>query len=254
MTATSFRIVIPARHDSTRLPGKPLIEVAGRPLVEHVWRSACAAGAEEVLIATDDRRIAEVAENFGAHTCLTRSDHASGTDRLAEVAARAEWDDDAIVVNLQGDEPLTPPAVLQQVAANLAAHPQASMATLATPFTTAEDVADPNLVKVVTDHAGYALYFSRSPVPFDRDRRQVGGTGDRSPHWRHIGLYAYRCGFLRRYTELPVPDIERREALEQLRALWHGYRIHVAEAVALPAAGVDTAADIERVARLLATD
>lgn len=254
MTAAGFRIVIPARHDSTRLPGKPLIEVAGRPLVEHVWRCACAAGADEVLIATDDARIAEVTEGFGARTCLTRSDHASGTDRLAEVAANAEWDDDAIVVNLQGDEPLTPPAVLAQVAANLAAHPAASMATLATPFTATEDVADPNLVKVVTDHGGYALYFSRSPIPFDRDGRGHGATDDPPPYWRHIGIYAYRCGFLRRYAELPVPDLERREALEQLRALWHGHRIHVADAVALPAAGVDTAADIDRVARLLAAD
>jgi len=238
----SFRIAIPARFGASRLPGKPLLDIAGRPLIEHVWRRALASGASEVVIATDDERIAATAEGFGAEVCMTRADHASGTDRLAEVADLREWPDDAIVVNLQGDEPLTPPALLDQVAARLAAATDAAIATLATSLAPHEQVGDPNLVKVVTDHAGYALYFSRAPIPFDR----VQGTGAAGAR-RHIGIYAYRRAFLRDYARLSPAPIEQCESLEQLRALWHGYRIQVADAVELPAAGVDTHADIERV-------
>lgn len=247
MTArTPFRIAIPARHDSSRLPGKPLIVIAGRPLIEHVWRRARAAGAREVIIATDDERIARTARAFGADVCLTRADHVSGTDRLGEVVEQRGWDDDDIVVNLQGDEPLTPPAILAQVADNLAAHADAAIATLATPFTVAAEIPDPGMVKVVTDARGYALYFSRAAIPFDRD-----GRHQPSDFWRHVGIYAYRCAFLRHYAMLKPAPIERRESLEQLRALWHGYRIHVAAAVDLPGPGIDTPADIERVASAL---
>ena len=242
---TGFRIAIPARYASTRFPGKPLIRLAGRTMLEHVWRRACEAGATEVVVATDDHRIAKTATAFGADVCLTRADHASGTDRLAEVAAMRGWTDDAIVVNLQGDEPLTPPAVLAQVAGDLAAHDDADLATLAVPLTKADELHEPNIVKVVTDRDGYALYFSRAPIPFPR--------GECLPGRRHLGIYAYRVGFLRHYTELAPAPLERAEQLEQLRALWYGHRIHVAEAAAVPAAGVDAPADVERVEAALAS-
>lgn len=240
-----FRIAIPARHGSTRFPGKPLAPIAGRPMLEHVWTRASEAGAAEIVIATDDRRIADAAEGFGATVCLTRDDHASGTDRLAEVVARRGWPDDAIVVNLQGDEPLMPPALLAQVAADLAAHPAAAIATLAVPLGAGEDRDDPNVVKVVTDRDGYALYFSRAPIPYAR------GESSAVPR-RHLGIYAYRAAFLRRFTGLEPAPIERAEQLEQLRALWHGERIHVAEAETVPAPGVDAPGDVERVEAALA--
>ncbi len=242
----TIRIAIPARYDSTRLPGKPLVRIHGRPLLEHVWRCACAVGADEVVVATDDERVVEAATAFGAKVCLTGSDHTSGTERLAEVAREQAWAAHDIVVNLQGDEPLTPPAVLRQVARNLEAHPDAAIATLATPMGRGEDPANANLVKVVTDGHGRALYFSRAPIPCDRDTSRPPGD-----YWRHIGLYAYRCEFLQQYARLAPVEIEQRESLEQLRALWHGFRIHVDVACEVPGAGVDTPEDLERVAPLL---
>lgn len=242
----NVRIAIPARYASSRLPGKPLIEIAGRPLIEHVWRRARAAGAQQVVIATDDERIATAASAFGASVCATRSDHASGTDRIAEVAERFGWAADDIVVNLQGDEPLTPAAALVQVADLLASGGDAAMATLATPCTSAAEVADPNVVKVVTDAAGHALYFSRAAIPWAR-----GETPEPAAYWRHVGLYAYRCAFLRQYAGLSPGPQERVESLEQLRALWHGFRIRVGQARALPGPGVDAPADIARVAAAL---
>ncbi len=241
--STAFRVAIPARYGSTRFPGKPLITLAGRPLIEHVWRCGCDAGASEVVIATDDARIADAARRFGAEVAVTGSAHASGTDRLAEVAANRGWGDDDIVVNLQGDEPLTPPAILAQVAADLEAAPDAPMATLAAPLAS-EDADDPNTVKLVTDARGFALYFSRAPIPCWRDGRSAGTEAYR----RHLGIYAYRAGFLRRFATLPPAPLEQAERLEQLRALWHGYGIHVADAVALPGAGLDTPEDVERIA------
>ncbi len=240
-----FRIAIPARHGSTRFPGKPLAPIAGRPMLEHVWRRASEAGAAEIVVATDDRRVAETAARFGASVCLTRDDHASGTDRLAEVVATRGWPEDAIVVNLQGDEPLMPPALLAQVAADLAARPDAAIATLAVPLGAAADRADPNVVKVVTDRHGCALYFSRAPIPYARDE---SGAAPR----RHLGIYAYRAAFLRRFTGLEPAPLEVAEQLEQLRALWHGERIHVAAAEAVPAAGVDAPEDVARVEAVLA--
>mgnify|MGYP006423696891 CR=1 FL=1 len=242
--STPFRIAIPARYGASRFPGKPLAGIAGRTMLEHVWSRGCAAGALEVVIATDDERIAETARGFGADVCLTRADHPSGTDRLAQVAAERGWPDDAIVVNLQGDEPLTPPALLRQVAEDLAAYSDAALATLAAPLAAA-DRDEPNIVKVVTDRAGYALYFSRAPIPYPR-------VAESAQPRRHLGLYAYRADFLRRFTALEPAPIERAEQLEQLRALWHGERIHVADAAAVPAAGVDAPADIERVEAALA--
>lgn len=238
--STSFRVAIPARYASTRFPGKPLTRIAGRPMLEHVWLRACEAGAEEVVVATDDDRIATAADGFGATVCMTRADHPSGTDRLAEVARARRWPDDAIVVNLQGDEPLMPPVVLRQVAEDLATFADAALATLAVPLGNAGERDEPNIVKVVTDRAGYALYFSRAPIPYPR-------TPNAAEAHRHLGIYAYRAGFLRRFSGLEPAPIERAEQLEQLRALWHGHRIHVTAAAAIPAAGVDDPGDVARV-------
>ena len=238
-----FCVAIPARYGATRFPGKPLAEIAGKPMLQHVWERACEAGAESVVIATDDERISVAATAFGADVCMTRDDHRSGTDRLAEVAQSRGWSDDTIVVNLQGDEPLTPPVVLAQVADDLAAWPSASMATLATPLEDRARVDDPNVVKVVTDIDGFALYFSRAAIPYGRDDDAANGSILR----RHLGIYAYRAGFLQKFTQLAPARLEQLERLEQLRVLAHGYRIHVADAVAIPAAGVDTPEDIARV-------
>lgn len=246
--SVAFRIAIPARYASTRYPGKPLVALRGRPLLEHVWRRACEAGADAVVVATDDERIATVARAFGADVCLTAADHASGTDRVAEVAAARGWADDDIVVNLQGDEPLTPPALLAQVAADLGERADASVATLATPLDTDGRADDPDLVKVVTDARGYALYFSRAPIPWWRDGRPAAPD---PATLRHLGIYAYRAGFLRAFAGLAPAPLERAERLEQLRALWHGYRIHVVEAAAIPGAGIDAPGDVEQVERAL---
>ncbi len=249
----NFKVIIPARYGSSRLPGKPLRELAGRPMVEHAYRRACESGADQVVIATDDARIEAVARGFGAAVELTKPEHPSGTDRLAEVVGRLKWSDDAIIVNLQGDEPLMPPALIRQVAENLAAQTLASIATLCTPILEATAFFDPNVVKVVSDGAGYALYFSRAPIPWSRDA--FVHTRDRLPagvdHRRHLGLYAYRASFLRAYSTLTPAPLEGIEMLEQLRALWHGYRIHVADAVTAPGPGVDVEADVRRVERLL---
>lgn len=250
---TGFKVVIPARYGSTRLPGKPLRLLAGRPMVEHVYRRARESGAAQVVIATDDARIETAARGFGAEVVLTSPDHPSGTDRLAEVVDRLGWVDDSVVVNVQGDEPLMPPALIRQVADNLAAHPEAAIATLGTPLDDAAEFFDPNVVKVVADRQGLALYFSRAPIPWDRDGFVRGR--DRLPpgipHRRHLGLYAYRAAFLRAYRDLEPAPLERSEMLEQLRALWHGYRIHVADAVAQPGPGVDVETDAQRVEALL---
>ncbi len=248
-----FRVAIPARHASTRLPGKPLRLLAGRTLIEHVYRQALASGALEVVIATDDPRIREAAEGFGAIVCMTASDHPSGTDRLAEVADQRGWPDEAVIVNLQGDEPQMPPALIHRVAAELENHPDAGVATLCTRIHDPAEVFDPNVVKVVRDARGDALYFSRAPIPWNREAFQNDGEiGFVLPagvaYWRHIGLYAYRAAVLRRYPHLALAPAEQVEALEQLRALWHGIRIHVAEAAEAPPPGVDTEADLARVA------
>lgn len=250
-----FHVVIPARYGSTRLPGKPLLDIAGKPMIRHVYERATESGAVEVVIATDDARIADAAAGFGARVCMTAATHNSGTDRIAEAARTAGWPDDAIVVNLQGDEPLMPPALLAQVAGALEAQPDADTATLAAPLDAVEQLFDPNVVKVVCDRQGMALYFSRATIPWKRDLFRTDTVP--APAWadgvmRHLGIYAYRAGFLARYAGLPVSPLETAESLEQLRILWNGGRIVVAVAVKAPPAGVDTRADLERVSRVLA--
>jgi len=239
----AFTVVIPARYASTRLPGKPLASIGQRPMLQHVWERAGASAAGRVVIATDDTRIRDAAAGWGADARLTRDDHPSGTDRLAEVAAGLDLDDDAIVVNVQGDEPLIPPAVIDQVADNLRQRLWASVATLCEPLGSREQLNNPNVVKVVVDSAGRALYFSRAPVPYPRDA-EAAGPG--APWRRHIGLYAYRAGFLRRFVDWPVAPPEALEQLEQLRALYHGEAIHVDDACRPVPGGVDTAEDLER--------
>ncbi len=244
-----YKVVIPARYAASRLPGKPLLEILGKPLIRHVYERALTTAAEQVLIATDDARIAAVCQDFGAEVVMTRADHRSGTDRLAEVIAARGWSDDTLVVNLQGDEPCMPPALVDQVAENLAGHERVGMATLAYPIHDLEALFDPHLVKVVTDAQGYALYFSRAPIPWHRDTFQ-GGRQVLPPgggFLRHIGLYAYRAAFLARFVAWPPAPLELAESLEQLRVLWHGEGIHVGLATEEPGLGVDTPADVQRV-------
>jgi 3-deoxy-manno-octulosonate cytidylyltransferase (CMP-KDO synthetase) len=247
--ALRFKVVIPARYASSRLPGKPLLDIAGKPMIQHVYERAAASGAEQVVIATDDARILAAVERFGAQGCMTSDRHHSGTDRLAEVADRLGYGDADIVVNLQGDEPLMPVRVIRQVAGNLAANAWSSVATLAERIRSAGELFDPHVVKVVFDQGGSALYFTRAAVPWDRDAFAVSTAElpPRSLHYRHLGLYAYRVGFLRQYVSWPPCALEQIESLEQLRVLWHGQRIHVAEAAEHPPAGVDTPQDLERV-------
>ncbi len=253
MTAT-FHIVIPARHASTRLPGKPLRDILGQPMVQRVYRQAMAAGALSVTVATDDERIREVVAGFGGRVVMTFPRHPSGTDRLEEVARLLSLEDDAIVVNVQGDEPLIPPEVIRQVAVNLAANPGAAVATLWEPIQRAEDFANPNIVKVVCDARGMALYFSRAPIPWPRDPRLAGSEALPPGHGarRHLGIYAYRARELREFVTWPVAPIEADESLEQLRFLWHGRPIHVAEACMAVPGGVDTEEDLRRVIAHLA--
>ncbi|PKO84216.1 MAG: 3-deoxy-manno-octulosonate cytidylyltransferase [Betaproteobacteria bacterium HGW-Betaproteobacteria-11] len=247
-----FRVVIPARWASTRLPGKPLADIGGKPMVVRVAEAAAASGAREVLIAADDQRIIDAATTHGRQALLTRNDHLSGTDRLAEVVDRQGWMDETIVVNVQGDEPLIDPALIAQVAAALAQDRAAAIATAAHPLTAIAEFLDPNVVKVVVDEHGRALYFSRAPIPWPRDAFAMGSKllPDGFMARRHIGLYAYRAGFLRHYGGLASPPAEQWEALEQLRALGHGYVIHVIDCQGRPQGGVDTPEDLARVRRL----
>jgi 3-deoxy-manno-octulosonate cytidylyltransferase (CMP-KDO synthetase) len=249
-----FTVVIPARYASSRLPGKPLADIAGKPMVVHVAERARESGAHEVLIATDDERILRAAQAHGQQAVMTRSDHASGTDRLAEVAQLRGWETQRIVVNVQGDEPRIAPELIREVAEALAAHPEAGMSTAAHPIRDAAELFDPNCVKVVLGRDGQALYFSRAPIPWARDAfaRDRGSVPAGLPVYRHIGLYAYRCAFLRGYAQLEAPAIERFEALEQLRAVWHGHRIAVTITERSPEPGVDTPHDLEAVRRLFA--
>ncbi|WP_206613406.1 3-deoxy-manno-octulosonate cytidylyltransferase [Parahaliea mediterranea] len=249
-----FSVVIPARYASTRLPGKPLQLIAGLPMIQRVWQQARASGAGRVVIATDDARIADCAAGFGAEVCMTRGDHPSGTDRLQEVAAQLGFADDHIVVNVQGDEPLIPPTVIDQVAANLARHPDAGIATLCEAIDSLDALRDPNVVKVVAGQSGMALYFSRATIPWPRDAGAAAGDLQTMPMgdwYRHIGIYAYRTDFLHRYIDWEPAPLEQLEQLEQLRALYHGVGIHVEEARAAVPGGVDTPADLERLRRYL---
>jgi len=243
--------VIPARYASTRFPGKPLVLIGAKPMLQHTYECALKAGAREVIVATDDARIRDAAEKFGAQVCMTSSEHPSGTDRLAEVCAQRGWCDDDIIVNLQGDEPLTPAVLLQQVANNLARHPAAGMATLSTPVLHKDDVFDPNVVKVVADQQGYALYFSRATIPWNRDRASSLDESLIQQYQRHLGIYAYRAGFLRAYSTMLPCVLEQTEKLEQLRALYYGVKIHVEPACSLPGPGIDTPDDLNKIQKLL---
>ena len=248
----AFVVAIPARYGSQRLPGKPLLPIAGLPMVVHVARRALEAGAVEVVVATDDRRIELALADSGVRVAMTRSEHASGSDRIAEVAVQRGWPDDTIVVNLQGDEPLAPASGIRRVARALA-ESTAPMATLATALITPEELFDPNCVKVVRDDHGQALYISRAPMPWPRDafavdRKQLP---DGVPFLRHIGIYAYRAGFLRQLTALKRTPLEKAESLEQLRVLEHGHAIAVALAPEPFPAGVDTIEDLIRVDRIV---
>lgn len=248
-----FTVVIPARYASTRLPGKPLADIGGKPMVVRVAERASKSGASDVVVATDDRRILEAVTAHGFRALMTRTDHASGTDRLAEVAKKLRLPARHIVVNVQGDEPLIAPALIRRVAENLAAHREAAISTAACRIRDAADIANPNVVKVVTDRNGLALYFSRAPIPYARDAWAAGKPGRvlpaGLPALRHLGIYAYRCSFLHAYNRLAPAAIEQFEALEQLRALAHGYRISVAVSGAAPHPGVDTPRDLARVRR-----
>ena len=242
----SFTVIIPARLASTRLPNKPLADIAGLPMIVRVARRAAESRAGQVIVATDAPEVAAACAAYGVRALMTRSDHPSGSDRLAEAVEQLGLADDASVVNVQGDEPLIAPGMIDACAATLAAQPDCVMATVAHALTDPAEFANPNVVKLVTDKAGRALYFSRAPIAWWRD-----GAGAPNQALRHVGLYAYRAGFLRRFPTLAVSPLEQIESLEQLRVLWHGERIAVHVSAELPGPGVDTPEDLERVRRLL---
>lgn len=242
----SFVAIIPARFASTRLPGKPLVDIHGKPMVVHVMERALESGAERVIVATDNLDVARAVEAAGGEVCMTRADHQSGTERLAEVIDHYQFPDDTVIVNVQGDEPMIPPVIIRQVADNLASS-SAGMATLAVPIESAEEAFNPNAVKVVRDANGYALYFSRATIPWDRERFAVSRETIGDHFLRHIGIYGYRAGFIRRYVRWEASPLEHIELLEQLRVLWYGEKIHVDVAKAIPSVGVDTPEDLLRV-------
>jgi len=248
----AFKIVIPSRFASTRLPGKPLLDIVGKPMIQHVYERAQESDASEVIIATDNEEILRVAQGFGADVCMTHEDHLSGTDRLAEVASQRNFADDDIIVNVQGDEPCLPASLINQVANDLQQHTDADMATLYSQIDQEKHVFDPNVVKVVMDGQGYALYFSRAPIPWMRDHFDQQSTlPPELPHYRHIGLYGYRASFLKHYSELSPCVLEKEESLEQLRALYHGKKVHLTAAEISPGHGVDTQEDLDEVRKLL---
>lgn len=251
----SFKVVIPARFSASRLPGKPLADIGGLPMVERVRRQCLLSGADEVWVATDDQRIYDVVAAAGGQVLTTRGDHPSGTDRLQEVAQLLGCGDQDILVNVQGDEPLIPPAVIDQVAGNLAAHEGFGIATLCEPIERRADLFNANIVKTVFDVHGRALYFSRAPIAWDRSEFGTPAAADAplktGQWWRHIGIYAYRVSLLNRYVDWPPAPLEQLESLEQLRAMYHGVPIHVAPACAEVPGGVDTPEDLARMRALI---
>jgi 3-deoxy-manno-octulosonate cytidylyltransferase (CMP-KDO synthetase) len=245
-----FKVVIPARYASTRLEGKPLLDIAGKPMVVRVAEQAAKSGASDIIIATDFNKIFDVAEANGYKAVMTRVTHVSGTDRIAEVVQQLAWADDDIVVNVQGDEPLIDPKLIQEVAAHLAQNKEAVMATVCHAIHDEASLLNPNIVKVVMGEGGNALYFSRSPIPYPRDdvyKQHIQA-------YRHIGIYAYRVGFLKKYAQLTVTELEKIESLEQLRVLHHGYKIGVTITQNAPASGVDTQADLDYVRSVFASE
>jgi 3-deoxy-manno-octulosonate cytidylyltransferase (CMP-KDO synthetase) len=247
----SFKVVIPARYASSRLPGKPLLKIAGKEMILHVCEKASLAGAQEVVVATDDERILKCVKQAGFNAVMTLASHTSGTERLTEVANKMHWNDDTVIVNCQGDEPLIPPELISKTASSLIGQNIAQVASLCAPIDDAEEVFNPNAVKVVRDARDYALYFSRAPIPWDRDVFPTNNLGAKKIHFRHIGIYSYTVGFLRRYITWPPCALEEIESLEQLRILYQGERIIVPSVDQVPEAGVDTQEDLDRVNRIL---
>lgn len=243
-----FRVIIPVRYGSTRLPGKALMDIHGKPMIQHVYQRALESGAEKIVIATDDKRIREVAESFGANVCMTSVEHQSGTERLSEAVMLLGWEAENIVVGLQGDEPFIPPEMIRQTAEDLAQHENVKVSTLCTPITEIEDLFNANVVKVVMNRRNYALYFSRAPIPWQRgsfeNKKNIQLDGH---YYRHIGIYAYRVGFLQEYMEWGPCPSEELEKLEQLRILWHGGRIHLHVYQGRLPVGVDTEEDLIRI-------
>lgn len=258
----TFKVIIPARYGSTRLPGKALEDIAGKPMIQHVYERSSMSEADEVIIATDDKRIALACEKINAKFCMTSANHPSGTDRLQEVVAQLGLHENDIVVNVQGDEPLIDPSLINQVANNLAQCPKASVATLCEKIADFESIMDPNQVKVVFDNRGLALYFSRAPIPWSRNGFVSGfekgscNTGCRElenaeVYYRHIGIYAYRVSFLHEFVTWPISSLEKAESLEQLRALSNGRQIHVEVGEKPSGIGIDTEADLQAVREIM---
>ncbi|OGT06703.1 MAG: 3-deoxy-manno-octulosonate cytidylyltransferase [Gammaproteobacteria bacterium GWE2_37_16] len=254
-----FHVIIPARYASSRLPGKALAYINGKPMLQHVYERSLASDATSITIATDDKRIAQAAEKFNAKVCMTSTEHSCGTSRIVEAINILNFADEAIIVNVQGDEPLIPPIIIQQVAENLATRPSMQAATLCSPIESAKELFDSNIVKVVMDNSGAALYFSRAPIPWERDNfsaksNNLVDTTLTSFHYRHIGIYAYRVGFLKKYATWSQCILEETEKLEQLRILWNGDKIHVAIAKAESPIGVDNLEDLEKIRKLISKE
>ncbi len=250
----SFTVIIPARFASSRLPGKPLLDIAGKPMIQHVYEQALKSDADKVVIATDDARIESLCKSIGATVVMTSTNHPSGTDRLEEVVTQLGLSDEYIVVNVQGDEPLIPPEIINQVARNLAENPQAGIATLCEKIHDPKHVFNPNVVKVVFDDHGLASYFSRAPIPWARDSFKecfAESIPFGAEYFRHIGMYAYRVEFLKNYVTWLPSMTEKTECLEQLRALSNGVKIHIEEALISPPAGVDTEDDLQRLRTIM---
>lgn len=246
-----FTVIIPARYQSQRLPGKALIDIAGKPMIQWVYERAQASQAKRIIIATDDQRIVDVVDKFNGESCLTSNKHVSGTTRIAEVIDKLKLQDDDIIVNVQGDEPTIPPEIIDQVAHNLSEYKEAKMATLCEAITDTAEIFNPNIVKVVFDQIGYALYFSRAAIPWDRQGFSQLKKQTKGKHYRHIGIYAYRADFIKQYIQWPACELEQLESLEQLRALWQGVKIHVAKANAVTYPGVDTPEDLKNIIDIL---
>jgi len=250
----AFRVVIPARYHSSRLPGKVLLDIAGKPMLQHVYERALESGAESVVIATDNLQVKTIAEQFGAHCCITQAHHQSGTNRLTEVVALQGYAPDDIIVNVQADEPLIPALLIRQVAEDLLAEQQAKVSSLYKPLGSMDDLFNPNKVKVVLNQQGYALYFSRAPLPWDRDHFTFPPNKTQvltNLYWMHIGLYAYRASFLPTYSQWAASPLEQIEKLEQLRVLWYGEKIHMTLATQAVAGDVNTAEDLQALRQLM---
>lgn len=248
-----FRVIIPVRYESARLPGKPLLDIAGKPMIQHVYERAKASGAESVVIATDSDQIAEAAEGFGAQVCMTLPDHQSGTERLSEAVEALEYDDDEIIVNVQGDEPLIDPNLISQVARDLSEHEPVKVASICEPIRHADDLTNSHIVKVVLNRRGFAMYFSRSPIPWQMSLKDKSAPDVSENYFRHVGLYAYRVSVLKDYVNWTESPYEALESLEQLRVLWNGHKIHMSVTDKELGPGVDTQEDLDKVRELLSS-